>query len=136
MRRLALALFASVFVLAAFVPSGARAATGAALPAQTSDVAEVTAPGSTGCATEELKCRLSNLVCAVVNCNPASTTARTTAPGMTCSFPDDPTGGDVCKVVLIVVGVVCRNHCLVAGDSPATPTTTRAVHFSRLYTIN
>jgi hypothetical protein len=98
MRRLATALFASVFVLAAFVPSGARAATAAALPAQSSHV--------------------------------------TAALGMTCSFPDDPTGGAVCKVVLTVVGVVCRNRCLLAGDSSATPATTRAVHLSRLYAIN
>ena len=136
MRRLATAVFASVFVLAAFVPSGARAATGAALPAQTGHVAQVTAPGSTSCATEELKCRLHNLVCAVVDCNPVSASARATAPTMTCSFPDDPTGGDVCKVVLTVVGVVCRNHCLLAGDGAVRATTTRAVHLSRLYTIN
>ena len=136
MRRLATALFASVFVLAAFVPSGAHAATGAALPAQTSHPAQVTAPGSTSCATEDLKCRLRNLVCAVVDCTPVSATARTAAPAMTCSFPEDPTGGEVCKVLLTVVGVVCRNHCLIAADSAVTATTKRAMHLSRLYTVN
>jgi hypothetical protein len=135
MRRLAMALFALIFVLAAFVPSGARAATGAALPAQANHVAQVTAPASS-CATEELKCRLRNLVCAVVDCNPTGVQVRTAAPSMTCSFPDDPTG-EFCKVVMTVVGVVCRNHCLAAGDSPAMATThTRAAHFSRLYAIN